>query len=123
MIEWNKYQRSDGEWAEVGAFILEASVNGSWVVRHKLARIPCRCSADIGVMQPGGLHAAKASCERVLGEILAEFKPDDAVEKQRRITLALCERYVAARSMETEEQQAALAELDRRVLEYLATNR
>lgn len=123
MIEWNKYQRADGEWAEVGAFILEASVNGSWVVRHKLAMIPCRCSADIGARQPGGIDAAKASCERVLGEIVAEVKPDEAVEKQRRITVALCERYVAARAMGPEEQHTALAELDRRVLGYLENNR
>lgn len=126
MIDWNKYQRSDGEWAEVGAFILEASVNGSWVVRHKTGAVPCRASADMGIMQPGGIDAAKATCERVLAEVLAApngpqaLASTAALVEQRAITMALCNRYQSARAMDDEQQRtAALEDLDRRVAKYI----
>ena len=140
MIEWTKYRRADGEWAEVGAFILEASANGSWVVRHKLGAVPCRCSADLGTMQPGGIDAAKASCERVLAEVLAApngpqaLASTAAIVQQRAITLALCNRYQSMRALQREgsatgkdesmnKAAASLEELDRRVDEYLQKNR
>ena len=122
MIDWNKYPRADGEWAEVGAFILEASVNGSWVVRHKTGAVPCRVSADMGVAQPGGIDGAKAACERILGEVLAAHDDTAAVAEQKAITAALCDRYIAARAMDADAGQEALSELDRRVINYLKKN-
>ena len=125
VIQWTKYLRSDGEWAEFGAFILEAATNGTWVVRHKTGALPCRASADLRAMPSGGIDEAKASCERVLSEILAApngieaLASNQAVAEQHGITLALCKRYVAARAMGVDAQQEALGELDRRVLKYL----
>jgi hypothetical protein len=121
MANWNKYKNSDGEWAEVGAFILEASVNGSWVVRHKTAAVPCRVSADVGEAQPGGLDGAKASCERVLAEVLAAG-PDRGED----VAVALCRRYVAMRDLQRTTDSAvamhaAAANLDERVAKYLAS--
>lgn len=121
MTNWYKYKNSDGEWAEVGAFILEASVNGSWVVRHKTAAVPCRVSADIGEAQPGGLDAAKASCERVLAEAL-EAGPDRGED----VAVALCRRYVAMRDLQRTTDSAvamhaAAANLDERVAKYLSS--
>lgn len=121
MTNWQQYKNSDGEWAEVGAFILEASVNGSWVVRHKTGAVPCRASADIGEAQPGGIEAAKASCERVLAEMLAA-KPDRSED----VALALCRRYVAMRDLQrttdsAAAMHAAAANLDERVAKYLAS--
>ena len=138
-IEWNKYQGTDGEWAELGAFIIEASTNGSWVVRHKTGAVPCRASADIGGAQVGGLEAAKAACERVLSEVLAAPRGPNALAstaaliEQRAITMALCRRYQAARVPQREasasgqahlqtKAASALEELDRRVLAYIEKN-
>ena len=122
MTSWNKYKNSDGEWAEVGAFILEASVNGSWVVRHKMGAVPCRVSADIGAEQPGGLDGAKASCERVLAEVLGA-KADHGED----VAVALCRRYVAMRDLQrttdsAAAMHAAAANLDERVNKYLNKN-
>ena len=119
MIDWKQYKNSDGEWAEAGAFILEASVNGSWVVRHKLGAISGRASADSDVMQPGGIDAARASCEQALAELLAA-KPDRSGD----VALALCRRYVAVRKLQRTTDSAvamhaAAADLDRRVNDYL----
>lgn len=139
-LQWAKYQRTDGEWAEFGAFILEASSNGSWVVRHKMGLTPCRTSADIGLSQPGGLDAAKTSCERVLTEILAAPNGADALlsttalAEQRAITLALCDRFKSMRAAQEEAARepsersqfvamSALEELDARVGAYLKKNR
>jgi len=124
MVDWNKYQRADGEWAEVGAFILEASVNGSWVVRHKVAAVPCRASADIGAPLEGGIDGAKAACERVLGEVLAAHDDTAAVAQQKAITLALCRRYQRARASDISEsvQRAEFEDLDGRVADYLKKN-
>jgi hypothetical protein len=121
MADWNQYKNSDGEWAEVGAFILEASVNGSWVVRHKMGAVPCRVSADIGEAQPGGLDGAKASCERALAEVLGSCNDTAAVAEQKAITVALCKRYQQARASDFSEsvQQAAFEDLDQRVNKYL----
>ena len=123
MADWHKYKNSDGEWTEVGAFILEASVNGSWVVRHKMGAVPCRVSADIGEAQPGGLDGAKASCERVLAEVLGSCNDTAAVAEQRAITVALCKRYQQARASDFSEsvQQAAFEDMDERVAKYLAS--
>lgn len=139
MVVWQKYQRTDGEWAEVGAFILEASTNGTWVVRHKIGAVPCRASADMGGTQVGGLEAAKAACERVLSEVLAAPRGPNALAstaaliEQRAITMALCKRYQAARVLQREASESgqedlltkatsALEELDRRVLAYIEKN-
>lgn len=129
MTTWQKYRNADGEWAEVGAFILEASVNGSWVVRHKIGAVPCRASADMSAALDGGIEAAKAACERVLAEILAapngagNLASTAALIEQKAITVALCRRYTSARAMEEEHQRLnALADLDRRVSEYLKKN-
>lgn len=121
MTTWTKYKNADGEWAEVGAFILEASANGSWVVRHKMGAVPCRVSADVGEAQPGGLDGAKASCERVLAEVLAAG-PDRGED----VAVALCRRYVAMRDLQrttdsAAAMHAAAANLDERVAKYLAS--
>lgn len=123
MTTWTKYKNADGEWAEVGAFILEASVNGSWVVRHKIGAVPCRASADLGALQEGGMEGAKASCERVLAEMLASCNDTAAVAEQKAITVALCDRYIAARAMDADAGRDALRELDRRVINYLKANK
>ena len=115
MTSWNQYKNSDGEWAEVGAFILEASVNGSWVVRHKTGAVPCRASADVGEAQPGGLDGAKASCELVLAEVLGSCNDTAAVAEQKAITVALCKRYQQARA------ESAFEDMDERVAKYLAS--
>jgi hypothetical protein len=119
MAEWQKYKRTDGEWAEVGAFILEASTNGTWVVRHKIGAVPCRNSPGLGLHQPGGLEEAKASCERVLAEMLAET-PSGGEE----VALAFCRRYVAMRDIQrttdsAAAMHAAATNLDKRVNDYL----
>ena len=90
-------------------------------------------------MQPGGLDAAKAACERVLGEVLAAPNGPQALAstaamiEQRAITMALCKRYqsmraaqrdAAATGLEHDEQAAvnAIEDLDRRVNSYIEKN-
>ena len=127
MIDWNKYPRADGEWAEVGAFILEASANGSWVVRHKVAAVPCRASADIGAPLEGGIDGAKEACERVLGEVLAAHDDTAAVAQQKAVTVALCRRYQTMRENQRSDHglddlEGTTADLDGRVADYLKKN-
>jgi hypothetical protein len=139
MIQWHRYQRADGEWAEFGAFVLEASSNGSWVVRHKMGEVPCRCSADLGGMQPGGIDSAKAACEKILAEILAApsgngaLVSTSALKEQKAITVALCKRHMAVRALQAEAAEknteehtnkanAAQSELDRRIKAYIDQN-
>lgn len=117
MITWNKYTKSDGEWAEVGAFILEASTNGSWVVRHKTGALPCKTSADTGIMRACAIEAAKAACVRALSEIT--HMSDVQVTKLERIVRGLCQRYESARAQTGEDREAALVDLDLRVRDYL----
>lgn len=140
MLDWIAYKNADGQWAESGAFILEASTNGSWVVRHKMGAIPSRASADLSTRPSGGLEGAKSACEGALREMLAApnginaLASTAALVEQRAVTLALCKRYMAARALQREasdqgdadamaKASAAFVELDNRVIKYLQNNR
>lgn len=121
MIIWNRYAKSDGEWAEVGAFILEASVNGSWVVRHKMAAIPSQASVTFGLTRAEGINGAKAECERVLLGILERVNKSEPAQ----LIVNLCKRYQAMRilqlsSTSIDEMNLAALDLDERVSKYLS---
>lgn len=117
-LRWQKYRHYEGEFAEFGGFILEATGNGSWVVRHMLGKVPCRHSELEPVLNPGAnIETAKVKAEAALRELLTEV-PD--LERQQAITLRLCERYRAMRNAAgTPEGEALQAELDKSVDKYL----
>lgn len=122
MVEWQKYQRSDGEFTEIGAFILEAATNGTWVVRHKMGEVPCRVSSDLGRAQSGGIEEAKVLCMAEFLRMTAAYTPT----KDRTILINLCERYRALRILQrsaasVEEMNTAAEDLDERVAKFLST--
>jgi hypothetical protein len=70
-------------------------------------------------MQPGGIEAAKATCERVLAEGMAG-KLDSGTD----VAVALCRRYQQMRELQrttdsAAAMHAAAANLDERVDKYL----
>lgn len=124
MTNWKQYQGAQAHYAEVGAFIMEAHPNGSWVVRHVHGLIPCRSSELEPVLNPGAnMASAKIKAAQALNEILqASGSALAQVERQQMITRRLCERYQAARKAQAQAAENAaqlVAELDAKVAEYL----
>lgn len=133
-IEWHPWPTAfPGEHAHFGGLVLEANINGSWVVWHYGHQINERKSQwGCG----GDLQSAKAAAEAAALAILErpELKhpaavvapvPDGTADRERAITRKLCERFMAVRAAQNDNNPdaAGLAErLELDVARYLATN-
>lgn len=129
MINWKPYPNQAGEYAEIGAMILEAHANGSWVVRHAHGQVGAWYSEMEPVINPGAnMASAKAKAEAAMNSMLTSATDDGA--RERKITRRLCERYEELRNKQREyfrtkdqgvlaESKALEAALDRDVKAYL----
>ena len=97
MITWKPYELYEAQYAEVGAFILEAHPNGSWVVRHVTGAVPCITSELEPIINPSAdLASAKAKAISALSEMQAN---EQAIRRYEAITVKFCERYQEYRRM------------------------
>lgn len=119
-MNWKMYNSYDGQYAEVGAFILEAHPNGSWVVRHKTGAIPCRFSELTPILDPDAtIETAKVKCESEFRSMLADSEGEGG--KYKDIAIKLCERYAAMRDAQRVGSDKELVDkLDADVSKFLS---
>lgn len=136
MINWKPYPHPvvDGcEYAEVGAFVLEAYPSGSWCVFHPKRPVPGRHSL-LSIGGGGDLSGAKAIAEQQLREMLAELAtataPADpppsqvvictACDRKNTIIDRLCTRVIeAAEAVRKDGTVDELMNLNEDVKKYL----